>query len=187
MPHPAQVTHEQILHTARRLFEAQGYEQVTLARLAEALGIKAPSLYKHFSDKAALLKAVNTLTMSELTHAMQKATLEFSTPYARAEAMASAYWDYALAHPAAYSLAFNNQLGSAPDPAVAEALALPLQAIFAEGVGAENALTALRGAWALLHGFVMLYLTERFQRGGDVTQAYQSALRAYLRGWGIDN
>ncbi len=185
MPHPAQVSHDQIIHTARDLFEVNGYEGVTMAQLAGALGIKAPSLYKHFDDKNALLKAVNTLTMQELTQAMRDAITEKITPYQQCLGMGRAYWDYALAHPMAYHLALSTHEHISPDPQYLEALALPLQAIFADSVGKDESLVALRGAWALLHGFVALYLTGRFQREGDVYLAYERALGAYLAGWGI--
>ncbi|GGV15098.1 TetR/AcrR family transcriptional regulator [Streptomyces spectabilis] len=40
--------------TARALVEEAGPEALTTRSLADRLGIKAPSLYKHFSDKAAV-------------------------------------------------------------------------------------------------------------------------------------
>lgn len=184
MPHPTQVTHDQIIQTARDLFESSGYDGVTMAQLAGALGIKAPSLYKHFDDKNALLKAVNTLTMQELAQTMRGAIATQNTPYQQCMAMGRAYWDYALAHPMAYHLALSTHDHISPDPQYLEALALPLQAIFAESVGDES-LVALRGAWALLHGFMALHLTGRFQREGDVYQAYERAFAVYLGGWRI--
>lgn len=185
MPHPTQVTHDQIVHTARDLFEAQGYEGMTMAKLAGALGIKAPSLYKHFDDKSALLKAVNTLTMGEITGAMGDVITPSATPYDQCMGMAQAYWEYAIAHPIAYHLAFSTQENASPDPNYLEALALPLQSVFSQAIGAEESLIALRGAWALLHGFLELYLSGRFQREGDVSVAYQRAFTVYLAGWGI--
>ena len=47
-------TKERILDAALGLFAAQGYEQVTMEDIASVVGIKAPSLYKHFSGKQAI-------------------------------------------------------------------------------------------------------------------------------------
>lgn len=185
MPHPAQINYEQIVTTARALFEAQGSEGVSMAQLAAALGVKAPSLYKHVADKDALLQGVNTVTMGELTGAMLAAAGSGGTVSARCMAMAEAYWDYAHAHPVAYTLATTSRGAAAPDPALLEGLALPLQAVFSEGVGEGEALVALRGAWALLHGYVALALGGQFRRGGDVRAAYLRGFGAYLAGWGI--
>jgi AcrR family transcriptional regulator len=184
MPHPAQVTRERIIHTAHALLETHGYEAVSLAKLAAELGIRAPSLYKHLADKNALIREVNTLTCQHLTRAIED--VQADTPYQQLTAMAETYRTYALAHPATYALAFDTVLPDAqPDPAVLEAMARPLQAVFARGVGEAASLAALRGAWALLHGFVVLEMGAQFRRAGAVEPAFRQAFDAYLRGWGI--
>jgi hypothetical protein len=43
-------------------------------------------------------------------------------------------------------------------------------------------LAALRGLWALAHGFVALELTGKFQRGGDLSVDFDHSIRAYVRG-----
>lgn len=45
----------QIFNTALRLFAAQGYENVSMRIIAEAVGIKAASIYYHYSSKELLL------------------------------------------------------------------------------------------------------------------------------------
>ena len=49
---------EEVVLAARRLLEEEGAEALTMRRLAEQLGIKAPSLYKHLPDKTALEAAI---------------------------------------------------------------------------------------------------------------------------------
>ena len=44
-------TKERILNEALRLFSEKGYSDVYVSDIAEAVGIKAPSLYKHFKGK----------------------------------------------------------------------------------------------------------------------------------------
>lgn len=44
-------TKDKILCESLRLFARKGYEAVSVAEIAEAVGIKAPSLYKHFKSK----------------------------------------------------------------------------------------------------------------------------------------
>lgn len=44
-------TKEKILNEALRLFSEKGYSDVYVSEIAEAVGIKAPSLYKHFKGK----------------------------------------------------------------------------------------------------------------------------------------
>lgn len=44
-------TKEKILHESLKLFAQKGYEAVGVAEIAEKIGIKAPSLYKHYQSK----------------------------------------------------------------------------------------------------------------------------------------
>jgi AcrR family transcriptional regulator len=47
-----------VVVAARRLLEEEGAGALTMRRLAERMGIKAPSLYKHLPDKTALEAAI---------------------------------------------------------------------------------------------------------------------------------
>ncbi len=48
----------QILNAARELFVEQGFPNVTMAQIAEQVGITAGALYRHFTNKAVLLEAI---------------------------------------------------------------------------------------------------------------------------------
>jgi AcrR family transcriptional regulator len=47
-------TKEKILNEALNLFSEKGYSAVYVSEIADAVGIKAPSLYKHFKSKRAI-------------------------------------------------------------------------------------------------------------------------------------
>ncbi len=51
-------TRERILRAALELFAQSGYEAVTVAQIAGAVGIRAPSLYKHFRSKQDIFDAI---------------------------------------------------------------------------------------------------------------------------------
>ena len=53
----------------------------------------------------------------------------------------------------------------------------------AQITGEAQSLAALRGALALVHGFVMLELKGQLEREGDVGAAFAAAVQAYLQGW----
>lgn len=54
-------TKEIILEKALELFSNNGYEAVTVADIAEAVGIKAPSLYKHYKSKQEIFNSLVTM------------------------------------------------------------------------------------------------------------------------------
>ena len=51
-------TRQRILDQALTLFAQKGYEAVSVGQIAEAVGIKAPSLYKHYESKQAIFQAI---------------------------------------------------------------------------------------------------------------------------------
>ncbi len=51
-------TKQRILDKALELFSEQGYDSVSVGEIAEAVGIKAPSIYNHFPSKQAIFDAI---------------------------------------------------------------------------------------------------------------------------------
>ena len=185
MPYPSQVSRDDIVSEAWQLIEADGANKLSLSKLANALGIKAPSLYRHIGNKAQLLRAVNLYTSQQLVDALNEATANgHGTASEQLVAIMRAYRDFAHEHPNCYILAFtNNDDALRPDEKVLEQMALPLQALVTAVSGPTESLAALRGAMALVHGFIMLELYGQLRRGGDLSTDFESAVQAYLRGW----
>ena len=55
-------TREKILLAALRLFSRRGYDAVSVEQIAQAVGIRAPSLYKHFRGKQDIFDAIRPET-----------------------------------------------------------------------------------------------------------------------------
>ena len=51
-------TREKILLEALRLFSQRGYDAVSVEQIAQAVGIRAPSLYKHYKGKQDIFDAI---------------------------------------------------------------------------------------------------------------------------------
>ena len=51
-------TRQRIIEEALHLFASNGYDAVSVSQIAQAVGIKAPSLYKHFPSKRAMFDAI---------------------------------------------------------------------------------------------------------------------------------
>lgn len=68
-------TKDRIIEAALDLFSESGYEKISVQQIAEAVGIKAPSLYKHYSSKQEIFDEVIRFT-DELYE--KKSALAFS-------------------------------------------------------------------------------------------------------------
>ena len=189
MPYPSQVDRTTIVAQAQQLIESEGLAALSLAKLAEILGVKAPSLYRHVDNKVDLLQAVNLLTVEQLFAAMhaERAAVNdgnAADPQARLLAIFHAFRHFAHRHPQTYTLLFSLQAaGTRPDEDYLAALAGSIQSMIAEISGEAHALAALRGALALVHGYVMLELNRQLRRGGDLDKTFEQVIIAYLTGW----
>ncbi|MGB7337548.1 MAG: TetR/AcrR family transcriptional regulator [Phototrophicaceae bacterium] len=184
MPYPSQIDRDTIISTARQMIEDEGVDNLSLRSLAESLGVKAPSLYRYVKNKTALLRAVNDRTTREMMQHLYAAADPTLNTHDRLLAICHTFREFVHDNPACYLLSANTPLDETrPDAAEREALVIPLQGIFAEMMPESETLPALRGAYAFIHGWVMLEIMEQFERGGDLDAHFERALRAYLAGW----
>lgn len=65
--------HEQILTVALRLFLQEGFQGLSMDRLAAAVPVSKPTLYAHFADKAALFAAVISMRCAATVQFLQTA------------------------------------------------------------------------------------------------------------------
>ncbi|MFC8590248.1 TetR/AcrR family transcriptional regulator [Streptomyces atroolivaceus] len=169
---PAAGRPRQIIAAARVLLEAEGPEALTMRRLADRVGVKAPSLYKHFPDKSSVVAALAAEMLRETAAVL--AAAEAAAP-GSFSALATAYRTYALAHPHLYLLTMGRALPSA-GAADADAAAAPL---FRAAGGDED---RTRAAWAFAHGMVVLELNGRFPPGADLSAAWEAGIAAFTAG-----
>lgn len=185
MPYPSQIDRQAIVETARMMIESAGVENLNLRDLATELGVKAPSLYRYVANKTALLRAVNDLTTQSLSEALHQVVDETLSEefLPRMMRVAKAFRQFVHEHPACYML-YTNTLrdDTRPDFDDRVQAVLPLQAVIASAVGEDKSLVAIRGAYAFLHGWVILEITEQFERGGDLDAHFQQAFKSYIMG-----
>ena len=169
----------EIVATALALLEEQGAEALTMRGLAERLGIRAPSLYKHLSGKGELETAVIAVGFEELATALDRAGpaglagLTGLAGLAGLAGLGAAYREFALARPHLYRLMSERPLNRDQlPPGVEDRAAAPL----VTAVGGDPDLA--RAAWAFAHGMVMLELNQRFPPGADLDAAWRAGLTA---------
>src|SRR3954469_24853831 len=92
-----------IVAAAVDLLDETGDEQaVTLRAVARKVGISAPSIYRHFPDRQAILLALAQETFAELADQLSEAT--GTDPVTRLRAVCAAYLDFAATRPQHYRM-----------------------------------------------------------------------------------
>src|SRR5260370_3192907 len=108
MVYTKKIDQETLVAIARDLLEREGMEAISMRRLAQELDVQASSLYYHFDDKSALMRAVAEQGLRELAHVLQRARDEAgSDPRQHIFSLGLAYPTCALSHARAYRLLFS--------------------------------------------------------------------------------
>jgi AcrR family transcriptional regulator len=159
-----------ILDAARELFAAEGYEAVTMRKIAERIEYSPTAIYAHFKDKNALIRE---LCEGDFTAFAQKfvAFLDIPDPIERLRLAGSAYVEFAIENPQHYRLMFMTQRPpieedeSDPNDPARNAYAF-LKATVNDALAKRLFRPELRDAdviaqsiWAALHGVVALHIS----------------------------
>ena len=141
-----------------------------MRRLGEAVGVRAPSLYKHFPDKAAVEVAIIDAGFAAAADAFEAALAERGESLAT---LAAAYRAFARAHPHLYRLMTAGRLPRERlRPGVEARAAAPVVRV----VGDPD---LARAAWAFAHGMTILELDGRFPPAADLDAAWAAGVAAF--------
>jgi AcrR family transcriptional regulator len=161
----------QIVTAARGLLEEEGADALSMRRIADRLGIRAPSIYKHLPDKQALEAALISDGMEELAALFDEAMEGGEDPLA---AIGRTYRSFARRHPHLYRLMTDRPLRrDLLRPGVEERAARPV----VEAVGDDR--DAARALWAFAHGMTILELNDRFPDDADLDAAWTRGLESF--------
>jgi AcrR family transcriptional regulator len=161
---------EEIVRAALALLEEQGASALTMRRLAERLGVKAPSLYKHFDGKDDLEAALIAVGLEEVSSVLSAAGHGAPDPLA---AIARAYRGFARARPHLYRLLTERPL---PRDRLPAGLELKAATPLLEAAGSQD---RARAVWAFAHGMVHLELSSRFPPDADLDAAWREGIAAF--------
>lgn len=183
-----------ILDTTRRLLVKEGYHNLSMRKIAQAIDYSATSIYLHFDSKDALLHALIDEGMQQLYTAFNAIVHRFpDRPVARLRALCKQFITFGLENPEYYEIMFQlrpEQMERYPAEKyrrarrnldiIAEALSEGAEAgVFAVADARVSASTI----WASLHGTVSLLLAERVDIRINQTDFIKTAIRQTLRSY----
>jgi AcrR family transcriptional regulator len=140
------------------LVDEVGFAQLSMGLLAERLGVKTPSLYKHVASQAELAHRIAVQAMTEVSAAIRDATQGRAGSEALA-AGAQAMRGYVKEHPGRYEAANAARPTGDDDPLVAagdQVLASWAAMLRGYRIDPDQEIHALRLVRTVLHGFATL-------------------------------
>jgi AcrR family transcriptional regulator len=181
----AGLTADRVVEEAERMADDAGLGQLTLTALAERLGVRQPSIYKHIDSMAGLRRSISIRAKAELADVLARAAVGRSRADA-IHAMSQAYRTWALLHPGRYEAA---QYAPAPGDAEDEAASWAAVQIFADVLAAyqlhdDDAIDAIRALRSALHGFVALESRGAFGLRVDIDRSFERLVHGMVVAFG---
>ncbi|MFD3702631.1 TetR/AcrR family transcriptional regulator [Nocardia sp. NPDC058658] len=158
--------HQRIIDAAREMAEADGWDAVTIRKLADRIEYSQPVLYSHFANKAAIVGAVALEGCVEFAEKLKRAREAATTHTEVVANVARAYLDFATENPARYDAIFEQKTDlefglNAPQP-LRDAFA-GLEAMFTPYAEGDDLGARTEVAWASLHGLATLERNGRLR------------------------
>jgi AcrR family transcriptional regulator len=172
MPYPAKLARPLIVEVALTLLDAGGRAALGMRPVAEALGVRPASLYKHVGDVAGLETLLAEEIAAGLRESLERALDAPPSPGSSADVLrrlGEAYARFAREHPARYALLVAVPApadAAAPENAERKALWNRLLDVVAPLTDDGDDTGAAVVVWAFLHGYAALDRSGLFGASG---------------------
>ncbi len=165
-----------ILDATLRIVEKEGYQAVTIRRIAAAIDYSVPTIYEFFDSKEALFRELKKEWLQNMLSALQKIQEEKLKPLEALKKVAFAYTQYALENPSHYRAVMEAE-NPCEDFAQIQDLRVILKTLIPKAT--DNRVDLFR---SLLHGVVSLALTKKIP--GKESRCYElvnEGISAFLK------
>lgn len=169
---------EAILESAQAIAASEGWQAVTMRRVAEDIHYTAPVVYEHFTNKEALLMTLSLGGYEQLHASFQKIVTKNEEPTYQLHELGKAYWQFAIGKPRLYELMTGRGSVGLEHTEECEKVAKQCLGITEQTISRILRADTLRSEvhtkavslWALLHGLLSLVDSSQI----PVSEAYRS-------------
>lgn len=172
-----------VTQAAAEIADRHGVEAVTLASVAQKLGIRSPSLYNHVDGLPGLRARLAAHGLRQLQSKLEAAASGLTGDEALL-AFSQAYVQFAYQHPGLYESTLR-----APDPQDQELqqagqamIVLIVDMLNGRGMSQEEQTHAVRGLRSILHGFCSLEQKGGFGLPTPLEESLRFIIQTYLHG-----
>lgn len=153
-----------ILDAAWQLVEKEGWQSLSIRKIAEAIEYSSPVIYDHFANKEAILLEFTKRGFQQLNEQLIKAKDKFTNPEQQIEAIAYAYWKFAFNHKEYYQLMYGlgmpgcETVKQIPELAsFIEIVIAPIKNMIAKSKNSDaDSFLKLNTFWSTLHGLISI-------------------------------
>src|SRR5258705_4266046 len=157
-------TRSRILATAWEMVKEDGWQSVSIRKIADAIEYSVPVIYDHFENKEAILMEFGKEAFRLLSKKIQLAKEKSNDPAEQLKAIADAYWSFALKNKEYYQLMYGvGMMGCQIEKCFPERVDFrnlvmePIKAIVSGSKYSDaNSFLKYYTFWSILHGLISI-------------------------------
>ncbi|HEX4838959.1 MAG TPA: TetR/AcrR family transcriptional regulator [Rhabdochlamydiaceae bacterium] len=165
-----------ILDATLTIIEKEGYQAVTIRKIAAAIDYSIPTIYEFFENKETLFRELKKEWLQNMLNALQKIKEEKLKPLGTLKKVAFAYTKYALENPSHYRAVMETKTRCEDFSQIQQLRTLLKELI---PYATDNRVDLFR---SFLHGVVSLALTQKI--AGEESRYYElvnEGISAFLK------
>ena len=183
-PEEIEAVKEGILQTAMAIICEEGFNQLSMRKLATRLKMTAANIYNYYSNKDEIYLGIQTKGFAMLFESFQEVYQGQKEPEERIRSMIRAYLDFGMNNPDYYEVMLNRNtpkyadyVGTKLEPVariekntalqIADITTKILSETFGNAITLEEARFRTIQVWTALHGVVSLYNNRVLQEMGE--------------------
>lgn len=183
-------TRMNILIAALRIGEEEGWEAISMRKIADAIEYTAPIIYEYFENKDAIILELTRVGYLKLNAKLEEARDENTTPEKQLEAMWLAYWNFAFAKKGLYQLMYGvstnchcqmvNKLPEAEKQwdLIAEVIG---RLMHIDDLDSDEICMRYYTFWSVVHGLISINIIDRASSDEMNRQILMNAITGIIR------
>jgi AcrR family transcriptional regulator len=170
-----------VVDAAVRLADGEGLGNLTLARLADRLKIRPPSLFNHIKGLPDLRRQLQLRALREMVAVASRAAVGRSGDDA-VMASAIALRRFAHEHPGLHAASLPSVAARDRELAAAaeQFVGIFFDVVRGYGFQGKEVVHAVRGLFSIIHGFIMLERAGNFGMPIDIEESFRWLVRRYI-------
>jgi AcrR family transcriptional regulator len=182
-----------ILTTAWQMVKEEGWQSLSIRRIADAIEYSVPVIYDHFENKEAILGEFVHEGFRLLSEKVWQAKEKYSEPVDQLKAMADAYWNFAMKNKEYYRLMYgvgmaccegkkNSNDKTGFDYFIMESISAAIAKSKQPGA---NVCLKYHTFWSILHGLVSIKIMENSPASGELNKlVLDDAIDGFIKNLG---
>lgn len=162
-------TRTNILEASLDIVKEEGWQALSMRKIADKIEYTAPIIYEYFANKDAILHELTRKGFVKLSKLMEEAKNKFTDPSEQLEAMWLAYWNFAFAEKELYQVMYGVEMNccalqnSCPDiQGPSTMLWDKIEEIIPEEKRTEDYIDKkFYTFWSVVHGLISINMTRQ--------------------------